>query len=150
MAEDVSWDEPKRRGPARKRPRRVSRWVVAFAGVGCVLILVLAMTLRKRVPGRPLEEPPPEAVGHWTTVDPRYADRGLRVGPHEVVLEVGPGVQPLRGRILAVSTWQEDPFTVIHIEYDAGEGAMSLDMMLVGPNRMRLRNPSDVIWTRTG
>jgi len=148
MAEDPGWNEPRRRGPEPVPSRRGTWRIAAFTGLALILAIVLVMTLKGRMRGHALEEPPPEAVGHWTSLDPRYVDRGLRVEARYVILERGPDGAPLRGRILAVRTWKENPFTVVHIEYDAGQGRTSLDMMLLGADRMRLRNPPDAVWTR--
>jgi hypothetical protein len=104
--------------------------------------------LRKPVPGTILVEPPAEVVGRWVTSDPRYADRGLRIGARDLILWVGPDEPPLRGRILVVSRWQEDQVDVVHIEYETGDGPMVMEMTLEGSGRMRLRNPSNVVWNR--
>ena len=105
------------------------------------------MSLRTPLPGTGLTEPPPETLGRWTTRDPRYAQRALVVGTDSVMLEVGPGEVPRRGRILSVRRWEERSQVVFRIEYDAGEGAETLEMVWQGPDTMRLRNPPEILWT---
>lgn len=129
-------------------PRKGTFWIVPLVGLGCVLVFVLATSLREAPPGTVLAAPPPEAVGRWVSTDPRYVDRGLRVGATDVTLELGPDQPVLRGDIIVVSIREEGGLPVVYIEYDAGEGAMVLEMILDGDDRMHLRNPSDVVWTR--
>ncbi|HSG50436.1 MAG TPA: hypothetical protein VLA43_21590 [Longimicrobiales bacterium] len=119
-----------------------------MVGVGCVLVFLLATMLREAPPGVTVAEPPPGAVGRWVSADPRYRDRGLRVGARDVALELGPDQPLLRGDIVLVSVREEDHLPVVYIEYDTGEGPMVLEMILDGNDRMHLRNPSDVVWTR--
>jgi len=47
-----------------------------------------------------------------------------------------------------VSIRDEGQSPVVYIEYDAGEGPVVMEVILDGPDRMHLRNPSDVTWTR--
>jgi hypothetical protein len=129
-------------------PPKERSLVGPILGAGCVLILLLSVLSREKVPGTVVTEPPAEAVGRWVTTDSRYVDRGLRIGARDIVLEVGPDQPILRGNIGLVTTWQEGPATVVHVEYDTGEGPMILEMMLEGPDTMRLRNPAEVMWTR--
>lgn len=129
------------------RPRgRV--WIVSIVGLGCVLIFLLVTMLREPTPGTVLAETPPEVVGRWVTADPRYVGRELQIGAHDIALEVGQGMPPLRGSILVTTIREEDEESVLYMEYDVGEGPVIMEMVLDGPDRMYLRNQADVIWTR--
>lgn len=119
-----------------------------IVGMGCILIFLMATVLREPVPGTSLSETPPELVGRWVTSDLRYADRALRIGAHDVVFEVGKGQPLLRGNIIITTIREEGEQSVIYMEYDVGEGAMVMELILDGPDRMHLRNPADVTWTR--
>ena len=129
-------------------PRKASFWILTVLGIAGILGIIMFNMLREPIPGTTVVEAPPEVVGRWITSDPRYEDRGLRIRSHDIVLEVGPDQPPLRGTILLLSTRQEGESTVIYIEYDAGEGPMVLEIILDGPDRMHLRNPEEVTWTR--
>lgn len=142
---ETSWRSPRRPG---RESRTRGFWVVPSVGIGCILIFVLATMLREPVPGTVLTEPPPDIVGRWVTSDPRYADRGLWIGAREIVLGVGPAEPVVRGEILLVSVREENQLPVVYLEYDAGEGPVVMEMILEGNDRMHLRNPSEVTWTR--
>jgi len=136
------------RGPEPPQLKKGTFWIVPLVGMGCVLIFLFSTMLRESTPGTTLPEAPPEVVGRWVTTDARYVDRGLRIGARDIVLEVGADQPILRGEILVVSIREEDQLPVVYIEYDTGEGPMVMEMILDEPDRMHLRNPSDVIWTR--
>ena len=137
------------RGPMPLTRKKGSPWTIPLVGAICVLLFMLARTFRDEAPpGTVVVEPPAEALGRWVTQDPRYADRGLRIESRNIGLETGPDDPDLHGEIQVVSVWPEGEATVVHIEYDVGDGPEFLEMMLEGNGRMRLRNPSEVTWTR--
>lgn len=123
-------------------------WIVPIVGLGCVLIFLMVTMLREPVPGTAVMATPPEVVGRWVAADPRYVDRGLRIGAHDIAFDVGEGMPPLRGNIIVTTIRQEGEQSVLYMEYDVGEGPVVMEMILDGPDRMYLRNQSDVIWTR--
>jgi hypothetical protein len=123
-------------------------WIVPLIAVAAVLAYLLVMNLRTPLPGTSLTEPPPEALGRWTTKDPRYAQRALVVSTDSVTLDVGPGQAPRRGIIRSVRRWKEGIQVVLRIEYDAGDGVEALEMLWQGPDSMRLRHPPEILWTR--
>lgn len=150
MGEAIRPGQSRLREPMPLTSKKRARWILPLVGVACVLLYLLVLTVRgEPTPGTVLTEPPAEALGHWVTTDERYADRGLTVGARDIVLEVGPDDPPMRGEIRVVSVWEEGEATVVYIEYDVGEGPAILEMLLEGSNRMRLRNPPEVTWTRT-
>ncbi len=135
-------------GPWPPKSRALQRW--ALIGVGVVAALVLMVLGRPPAPpGDSVAGPPAEAVGRWTTRAPRYAGRALVVGPSEVQLEMGDAGPPVQGFISEVRTWQEGSNTVVRLEYRTVDGAQILEMILQAPDRMRLRNPPEVVWTRS-
>ena len=121
---------------------------VALIGLAFVTMVLLVLNLRETGPGKKIEVMPTEVLGQWTTTDPRYADRGLEVSRDAVVFGLGPGQPPRRGRIVSLRSWQEGLVEVVRIEYDAGEGAETMELLMVGPDSMRLRNPREVLWTK--
>lgn len=146
VGEEIRPDRVQQPGP--ESPRKGTFWIVPLVGVGCILVLILATMLRDPIPGTILTESPPEVVGRWVTSDSQYVDRGLRIGAHDIVMDVGPDRPPLHGDILMVSVREEDQKSVVYFEYDTGEGPMVMEMILDGNDRMHLRNPPGVTWTR--
>jgi len=132
--------------PAKSPP--LMRWRILLGGLA-VIGVVLIFSREPAPPGQALATPPAEAVGRWTTADPRYAGRVLTVGIKTVSLEFGRGVPSDEGFLSAVRTWREEGTAVVRLEYTTVEGPQSLEMLLEGSNRMRLRNPPDLVWTRS-
>jgi len=130
------------------KPPPLMRWRILLGGLA-VIGVVLIVSRKPAPPGLAVATPPAEAVGRWTTADPRYADRVLVVGIKTVSLGLGRGVPSDEGFISAVRTWREEGTEVVRLEYTTVEGPQSLEMLLEGSNRMRLRNPSDLVWTRS-
>lgn len=64
--------------------------------------------------------------------------------PDSVLFETGPARPTRRGRIISL----RGLVSVLGVEYDAGDGAETMDLILVAPDSLRLRNPRDVLWTR--
>lgn len=133
--------------PRPAKPPPLIRWRILLGGVAAIGA-VLLLSGQPEPPGELIAEPPPEAVGRWTTGDPLYADRALVVGPATVRLELGAGVPPDEGTLSAVRSWTEQGTPVVRLEYTTVDGPQSLEMLLEGSNRMRLRNPSYLVWTR--
>ena len=121
---------------------------IPLIGLAFVTMALLILNLRETAPGKAIEAMPPDVLGQWTTTDARYADRGLTVTSDSVIFNVGPGVPPRRGGLVSLRGWQEGLVNVVRIEYDAGEGPETMQLLMVGPNSMRLRNPREVLWTR--
>ncbi len=145
---DVDWDRsrrPSRYAPPPRRKKRRLPWILALAGV---IIVFLALNLRRPPPGTGVQEMPEQLLGRWTTDDARYQGRALRLTRDSVVFDVGPDQSPRRGRILSLRRWKEGLVPVFRIEYDAGEGVETMDVLVVGPDSIRFRNPRDVLWTK--
>lgn len=117
-------------------------------GIAAVVALGLALGLRRPQPGVQLHDAPAEVLGRWTTRDARFEGRALVVTPDSVTLFVGAGQPPRPGRILSIRTWEEGLVRVLRIEYDAGDGPETMDLLLTGHDAMRLRHPREVLWTR--
>lgn len=114
-----------------------------------VVALVFGIRDSGPVPrGEVLTEPPPEVVGTWTTGDARFAGRAFTVSESEVIFGTGGDGPPTRGPITRVSSWAERGTTVVRIEYETPDGEQSVEIFLAGPDRLRLRNPPEVVWTR--
>ena len=123
--------------------------LVALVVLSVAATLILALMAREPAPpGNEALEPPPEALGRWTTGDARYADRSITVSRTSVSLGLGPGVPPDEGSITAVRCWREGPDLVVHLEYTNVEGEQLVELILTGADRMHLRNPSEVVWSR--
>lgn len=148
-SDGMSWEGAghRSRPPGPHRQKQQSR-VIPVVVVGCIAAALLALHLRKPHPGEALDAVPAELLGRWVTKDPRYADRALQIQPGLVILHVGPGVKPRRGKIESRRTWMEGATRVVRITYDAGEGPETLDLLLVSPDTIRLRNPREVVWTK--
>lgn len=135
-------------GPWPPTSRTPQRW--ALVGMGVVAALLLMILGRPPAPpGDALEGPPAAAVGRWTTEARRYAGRALVVTPTTVRLEMGGAGPPAEGFISEVRTWPEGSNTVVRLEYRTVDGVQILEMLLGAPDRMRLRNPPEVVWTRS-
>lgn len=136
----------RRHSPEPPRSRRV--WLVPAIGVACIAVGFLTLHSGPNRPGTEVKEMPRELVGRWTTADARYRGRALSLTRDSVILETGPGQASRRGRILSMRTWREGLVPVLRIEYDAGDGRETMDLLLVAPDSLRLRNPRDVLWTK--
>lgn len=123
-------------------------WLVPSIGVAGLLAIALSVNLRHPRPGTTMNEMPRGLVGRWTTGDVRYEGRALVLTPDSVLLETGPAQSPSGGRIISLRTWKEGLVPVLGVEYAAGEVAETMDLILVAPDSLRLRNPRDVLWTR--
>ena len=135
-------------GHAARRGRGSLLWLVLLAGVAVVVAGVLSQNLRQSQPGKGLDHMPTALIGRWTTTAPRYEGRGLRLTKDEVIIQTGPGQPARQGDIKSLRTWKEGLVPVLRITYDAGDGPETMDLLLVGPDSMRLRNPREVLWTR--
>jgi hypothetical protein len=140
-----SWTPP---GHAAQPDRRSLPWLILLTGVVCVVAGALALNLRRTPPGRGLDHMPTALIGRWTTTAPRYEGRALRLTKDEVIIQMGPGQPARQGDIKSLRTWKEGLVPVLRITYDAGDGPETMDLLLVGPDSMRLRNPREVLWTR--
>lgn len=131
-------------GPSPAR----QRWLLVLGGLALAVAIVL-VGREPAPPGVEVTVPPAEAMGRWTTRSPDYAGRALVVQEYMVVLELGERVPDDEGFIDAVRTWEEEGNTVVRLEYTTVDGPQELEMILEGPDRMRLRNPPEVVWTRS-
>ena len=99
-------------------------------------------------PGVRLDAPPEAVVGYWSTEDSRYDDRFIRITTTGVELGLGSEGGAVYGRITTVTRRTEDGFEVVRLEYSLPGGEDVLEITLHGVNRMRLRNPPEVVWVR--
>ena len=119
-----------------------------LGGSALVALILMILGQEPPPPGDRVAGPPSAAIGRWTTTDPRYADRAFTVTASTVSLGLGAGVPADEGGITAVRTWVEGSVQVVRLEYSTVGGDHVLEMLLSGPDRMQLRNPSEVVWTR--
>lgn len=141
---------PKREGDLGSWPPRSKapqRWAFLL-GAGALIVLLFVLTRGPTPPGEEVRVVPMEARGRWTTGDARYAGRSLDVDSARIVLELGSGVPPDEGYIASTRIWREGSNTVVRLEYTTVDGPQVLEMLLEAPDRMRLRNPPEVVWTR--
>ncbi|MDP2955639.1 MAG: hypothetical protein Q8N53_04400 [Longimicrobiales bacterium] len=139
---------PPRWGSRPQKSQAGRAWALVFAGV--IATVILAILAREPTPlGEEVAEPPAEAIGRWTTGDPRYAGRALVVTRTSVTLELGAHVPRDEGILRAVRTWREGGSSVVRLEYSTVDGDQTVEMILIYPGRMELRNPSGVVWTRS-
>lgn len=141
--------QPRRRKrPGHGPPSHHRAWLLPSIGLAGLVAIVMLFNLRHPRPGTAVNELPGELVGRWTTGDVRYRGRALTLTRDSVIFETGPGQPARRGRMVSLRTWNEGLVPVLSVEYDAGDGAETMDLMLVAPDSLRLRNPRDVLWTR--
>lgn len=131
--------------PRSKAPQR---WIFLL-GAGAVAVVLLVLARGPTPPGDEVRVVPTEARGRWTTGDERYADRYLEIDTARVAVGLGPEVPRDEGFIASARTWSEGSNTVVRLEYTTVDGPQVLELVLEAPDRMRLRNPPEVVWTRT-
>lgn len=142
---------PPRHGDLGKWPekKKGKGRVVALVILGGLVTAVLAVMAREPAPpGTPTEAFPEVLVGRWVTADARYSDRHITISPGTVSVGLGGGVPPDEGSITSVRTWKEGQDEVYRLGYSTVDGDQVVEIILMGPDRMRLRNPSEVVWSR--
>ena len=132
--------EPKESGAPWLRPVLLAVLVAVF---------VFWPDREEPAPGYGLDSTPASLVGYWSTDDPRYEGRFLRLNPESLESGVGEEGEPIFGLIRSVSTWTEEGFEVVRLEYSIPGGTDALEIFIHGVNRLRLRNPPEVVWTRS-
>ena len=120
---------------------------------GVAVVLAASMILMQGIlngpnPGEPLDAAPPDMVGDWRTADPRYADRGFRLTENDIVILRGPDDPPGGGHIESIRTWKEYANDIVRVAYTTEGGEDVIDFVLHPDGTLRLRNPSDVVWSR--
>ena len=118
--------------------------VMLFAG-----LMLFASPVPSFAPGRVVREAPAPLIGLWTTEDPRYSGRALRVTRERIVIERSPNAVPDGGPLRVVYARRESPYEVFELEYMTPGGRESIEILVEGAGKMRLRNPADVVWTRS-
>jgi hypothetical protein len=97
------------------------------------------------------EAVPAELIGHWTSDDPRYADRSLEIGAETLAFGGGEGMRTTY-RMQGVERDVEEGTAelVYRLFYDAaGSPEHELRVRFPAPGRLRIDNHTQV-WTRTG
>ena len=130
-------------------PKKGGSWLLPSLVAVLVAVALFWPERQEQSPGDSLDMPPATLIGYWSTDDARYADRFLRVAPSSVELGLGAEGGAVYGLIKGVTTWTEDGFEVVRVEYSTSEGDDLLQFIVHGVNRMRLRNPPEVVWTRS-
>jgi hypothetical protein len=92
---------------------------------------------------------PAELIGHWTTDDPRYADRSLEIRAERIAFGVGPGGH-MAYLVRGVERETDTTGELLRIYYHLpGEPERTLEVRLPQPGQLRIENRSQV-WTRQG
>lgn len=136
--------QPDRRAVARKRGPFWTRFLV-FAAVTALLVTLPPYLVGRGGPR--IEFPPDELVGTWSTDDPRYADRGITISEDDLRLEMGSDGQATYP-IEAIHVEVADVHRMYTIHYLDGDDELSMDIFVFNDGSLRLRNPSEVRWTR--
>lgn len=134
-------EEPKgpRKAPVLSRP---VRWLIGATAVGG-----LAFGLVSAMSGG-TGSIPPDLVGRWESLSPRYAGRELRIAPQSVTFQTSPKARleayPVKAvrRTRAGTTWR------FQIDYDTPAGPYTLDVQIAGTDRIRFSNQAGVEWVR--
>ena len=150
MMADIQGIPPEISGTARLRPKRHRRRFDVLRGpaTGAAAIVGFLLVRAVLTPDPDLlDVPPPEILGTWVTDDPRYADRAFVIREDEFHLQVATG----EVLVSSVNTIRR----VAHAEYDAYEityftpqGESTHEVHIYPDGIVRLKNPSDVVWTR--
>ena len=135
------------RSGAGDRRRRFWRRFLLFSAVFAVLVTL--PTYLTRPGGSELDFPPDELLGTWTTDEARYADRSITVTPQEVRLGLGADGQTIH-RISSIRLEVANIHREYTISYSGAEGDEVLELFVYDDESLRLRNPSEVRWTRQG
>lgn len=137
--------QPDRRSVERRR-RHLWRLLFFFATV--VAILIVLSQFLVDLPGTPLDIPPDELIGTWTTDAPRYAGRFIRIGQDRLTLGLGEGGQETYP-VQSIRVETADIHRQYLIRYEGPEGTDEiLEAFIYDDGLMRLKNPSEVRWTR--
>lgn len=140
-----------RRTPGdRRSPGRGSRRLTVrlfFLAVVVVVLLALPRYLTDRR-GTFVEAPPAELLGTWTTGAPRYTGRFIRIERDRLTLGLGGGVEESYP-VQAIEVETEEIQRHYHVLYTTTDGAdEELEVFVFDDGLMRLKNPSEVRWTR--
>jgi len=132
---------------AEEKRRRVRVGFLAAAALVVIGIAVAPYFIGP--PGTPLEFPPDELLGTWSTNEPRYADRTMTFTTDQLVMGLGSEgrrVYDIESILVEVAEVHRE-YT---ISYSDADGEQSMDLFVYDDGLLRLRNPSEVRWTRTG
>ena len=136
------------RRQADQRKRAIRARFYAFAAVLAIIAVAPRFFPEPGVRGDGIDHPPPELVGRWTTTDSLYADRSLEIQEGVVAIGMGPGLREWYP-ILSTRLWAEQGYTAYVITYESIEGdEMEIEVHLQSDGTLRLRNPSQMIWTK--
>jgi hypothetical protein len=90
---------------------------------------------------------PAELIGHWTTDDPRYADRSLEISAERISFGVGPGGR-MAYLVKGVERETDASGELYRVYYHLpGEFERTLELRLPQAGRLRIGNRSQN-WTR--
>lgn len=146
MAETGRVEESRRR-PGPPAPSRRPVWALVVAAA---LMAVLAWPLLRgpQRPGQLLDDIPPELLGRWTTTAARYEGRFMVLRPGTLHLGAGEaGI--LEYTVEEVWAWSEADRRAYQLIYTDADEEQVLELYLYGDGGLRLRNPPDILWTRT-
>lgn len=144
---------PDRRTRADRRSverRRRHAWnLFFFFAVVVAVLFVLPTYLMDDGPGASLDVPPDELLGTWTTGAQRYAGRFIRIEDDRLTLGLGDGVQESYP-VQSIRVEAEEVQRHYRIRYSGADGTdEELEVFVYDDGLMRLKNPSEVRWTRS-
>lgn len=116
-------------------PMRIGALLLALAAAGC---------------GEDLAETaPPELIGHWTTTDARYADRGFDISRDSIVFHTG-GESFTTHAIEGVATEESEGRTLYRVLYRMApdEEPLAFSFHMDAGGEVRFRNQQGMVWTR--
>lgn len=134
-----------RRADSRRRTRLWTRLLLLAAVIG--LATILPRYLGER-PGDLLESVPDELIGTWATDEPAYVGRTMTVGQRELRLGLGPEGESVH-RVHSIRVAVGPVHREYEITYATPAGEQVLNVFVYDDGLLRLRNPSEVRWSRT-
>ena len=132
-----------------EQPRPPARTKLLLPLMAAVAVLgFAAMQLRPM----PIAAVPPEVTGTWETTDARYAGRQLVLSTHGLIIVVGSTPNGEAEVVRRVTSRRLSDTLAVVLTYGSSLPASELALAYVGQPRERLilRNPLGVVWTRVG
>lgn len=118
--------------------------------VAGLLLVVAVLVYRMGGDEGVLNAPPPRLLGAWVADEPRYAGRALIIYPDLIELRLGEEGGPAYHPIESITETRDSESWSYEIVYGSVEGEQSMELFLDDSGVLRLRNPPNVRWRRSG